>query len=267
MKLDSKKFLLTGASGGLGSEIALQLHLTGVELILVGRKTKTLEGIAKQLNNHGGAAVTYFAADISKKAEREKLIEFCKQNHTDLDGLINNAGTNEFALLCDSDGEQYADILATNLSAPIHLSHQLLPLLQNRKNAAIVNVGSTLGSIGFPGYSVYCASKFGLRGFTEALRRELFGSSIQVLYFAPRSINTSMNSQQVDAMNSELGSKSDEPKMVAKQLVDALKIGHRNQLFVGWPEKLFARLNSILPGLVDGALKKQLAIVKKYSAK
>ena len=266
MKLANKKILLTGGSGGLGTEIASQLHRSGAKLILVGRNSKALEKLAILLNRGDETTVEFFVADISSKVEREKLINFCRTNHRDLDGIINNAGINEFALLSDSDGEQYFDIMETNLSAPIHLIHQLLPLLKNREQAVIANIGSTLGSIGFPGYSVYCASKFGMRGFTEALRRELSDTRIQVLYFAPRAINTSMNSQKVDAMNNELGSKSDCPTTVAKQLIDALINDKKKQFFVGWPEKFFAKLNSIMPGIVDGAMKKQLTIVKKYSA-
>lgn len=265
MNLDNKNILLTGACGGLGAELARQLHQSGANLILVGRNLEALETLKAELNQYDSATSVCITADISNLAGREKLINYCNTEHSDLDILINNAGVNEFALLADSDGKAYTNILETNLTAPIHLIHQLLPLLKARKEAAIVNVGSTFGNIGFPGYSVYSASKFGLRGFTEALRRELVDDNFQVLYFAPRAIQTKMNSEVANEMNHELGSKSDRPEDVAKQLVQALIKGKAKQSFVGWPEKFFVRLNSLLPSIVDGAMKKQLSTIKKYS--
>ncbi len=265
MNLENKNILLTGACGGLGVELARQLHQAGANLILVGRNSKALERLKVLLNQYDGATSHCVNADISNIAGREALIDYCRLHHPDLDIVINNAGVIEFSLLADSDGKAYDSIIETNLTAPIHLIHQLLPLLKARKEAAIVNVGSAFGNIGFPGYSVYSASKFGLRGFTETLRRELFDDNFQVLYFAPRAIQTKMNSDLVREMNHELGSKSDRPEDVANQLVQALINGKTKQSFVGWPEKFFARLNSILPGIVDGALKKQLSTVKKYS--
>jgi len=157
-------------------------------------------------------------------------------------------------------------MIEINLSAPIHITHQLLPQLQQRKSAIIVNVGSTLGNIGLAGYSVYCATKFGLRGFTEALRRELYGSNIAVLYFAPRGFDTGMNSESVEQMNQEMGSNSDTASLVVKQLIDAIKSDKVGQLFVGWPEKIIARLNGILPTILDYVLKNKLSTIKKYSA-
>jgi len=265
MNLENKNILLTGACGGLGTELARQLHRSGANLILVGRNSEALDRLKTELNQYDGSTSICVTADISKLAGREELIDYCKTHHADLDILINNAGVNEFALLADSDGKAYANILETNLTAPIHIIHQLLPLLKARKEAAIVNVGSTFGNIGFPGYSVYSATKFGLRGFTEALRRELVDDNFQVLYFAPRAIQTKMNSEVADEMNHQLGSKSDSPEDVAKQLVQALINGKTKQSFVGWPEKFFVRLNSLFPSIVDGAMKKQFSTVKKYS--
>ena len=112
-----------------------------------------------------------------------------------------------------------------------------------------VNIGSGFGSIGFAGYSGYSASKFALRGFTEALRRELADSSVRVGYLAPRATVTDMNSEQVVAMNKELGNKMDTPESVAEEFLSLLK-SDQTERYIGWPERFFVKLNSLLPGVV-----------------
>ncbi len=137
--------------------------------------------------------------------------------------------------------------------------------LKQQNDAFIVNVGSAFGSIGYPGYSGYCASKFGLRGFTEALRRELGATRVKVLYFAPRATNTAINSAAVVAMNQQLGNQMDSPELVAKALLQQLETA-QSRRFLGWPEQLFVRLNAIFPALVDKALQKKLAVIEKYAS-
>ncbi len=134
--------------------------------------------------------------------------------------MINNAGISQFALSAQQDYQQQLQI---NLLAPMQLCQLLLPQLQQQPEAVIVNVGSAFGSIGYPGFSGYCASKFGLRGFTEALKRELAASPVRVLYFAPRATDTSINSAAVVAMNQQLGTRMDSPEFVAAQLLAQLK--------------------------------------------
>ena len=127
-----------------------------------------------------------------------------------------------------------------------------------------VNLGSTFGSIGYPGFSAYCASKFALRGFSEALRRELADTRVKVLYFAPRATRTSMNAANVVAMNDELHQAMDEPQEVAQQLLQAIR-REDDEHYLGWPEKFFVRLNSLLPRVVDQALRKQLPIIQRFA--
>jgi len=138
-----------------------------------------------------------------------------------------------------------------------------MPLLERREQAAIVNMGSTFGSIGFPGFSAYSASKFGLRGYTETLRRELADSAIRVMYLAPRAVKTPINSTAVVEMNKALGNAMDEPEVVAKALI-ALLQKDKNCAYLGWPEKVFVRVNSLFPRLVDYALRGKLAIIRDY---
>ncbi|MFT5521428.1 MAG: short-subunit dehydrogenase [Enterobacterales bacterium] len=267
MSLKNKNIILTGATGGLGKEIAKQLITEGANLLLTGRHKDSLEKIKSELASLATVigTVNCFVCDISKSADQQSLFNHCQSIDFETDILINNAGVNEFSLLEDSDGSEFENIILTNLLAPISLTHTFLPILRERDEATIVNIGSILGSLGLPGYSVYSASKYGLRGFSEALRRELADTSVRVLYFAPRAINTKMNSSAVQKMNVELGSASDDSYTIAAELIKALANRNIKQKLIGGQERFFTRLNGLFPSLVDKALKSQLNIVKKYS--
>lgn len=259
MKLEGKLVLLTGASGGIGEALAQELAAQGAHLLLHGRRASALERLRKELP-HPERHQTVIA-DLGSPQERAKLLQHPALDEG-LDVLINNAGCNQFAWLEDQSSEQVERQLLLNVEAPIQLTRMLLPRL--RKPAVIMNVGSSFGAIGYAGYSVYCASKFALRGFSEALGRELEGTGIQVLHFAPRATRTRLNSEAAYEMNAELGTHTDSPQDVAEEAVIAL-YNETRRSWLGWPEKLFVRLNGLLPGLVDRALAKQKPIIERYA--
>ena len=118
---------------------------------------------------------------------------------------------------------------------------------------------------GYPGFTAYSATKFALRGFTEALRRELADSKIGVHYFAPRATKTGMNASAVDRMNAELKVAMDPPAQVAVAACAMLEAGKTGVCF-GWPEKLFVHINALLPGVVDGSLRRQLPVIRRHAA-
>ncbi len=259
-----KTVLVTGASGGIGSLVAEKLAQSGAEILLLGRDQRALEKVQAGIVNSGGKAQV-IAADLLQPADRQRVVDACSVLSNGLYGLINNAGMNRFAWLEDQAEEVLQAQIHLNLVAPILLTRALLPVLQKTKNAQILNVGSTLGSIGYPGYTVYCASKFGLRGFTEALRRELLDAGIRVQYFAPRATSTALNSVSATEMNYALGNAVDLPETVAAAIVEMFVGGTRKQVFWGWPEKLFVRVNAVLPNVVDQTLAKQLSVIKKHA--
>ncbi|MBL0455700.1 SDR family oxidoreductase [Aeromonas enteropelogenes] len=259
MQLEGKRVLLTGASGGIGEELAQELAAQGAHLLLNGRRGPALERLRKSLPHPELHQV--LIADLGSSQERARLLQHPLLEEG-IDVLINNAGCNQFAWLEDQSSEQVERQLRLNIEAPIQLTRTLLP--QMRKPGIIMNVGSSFGSIGYPGYSVYCASKFALRGFSEALGRELEGSGIKVLHFAPRATRTRLNSEAAYEMNAELGTHTDSPQEVAEEAVIAL-CNETRRRWLGWPEQLFVRLNALLPGIVDKALAKQLPIIERYA--
>jgi short-subunit dehydrogenase len=257
MNLKEKKIVLTGATGGIGEALATALTRAGASLIMVSRSSEKLDTLMARLPGIGHIPV---AADITTTSGRLAVIQAAG---TSLDGLVNNAGVNHFGLLQDQSEEQLRQMLEVNALAPILLTRSLLPILQ-QGDSIVVNVGSGFGSIGFAGYSGYSASKFALRGFTEALRRELADSSVNVMYLAPRATKTAMNPAHVVAMNEELGNAMDSPELVATELLALLKKGQGSR-FIGWPERFFAKLNGLFPSVVDSALAKQLPVIKRQA--
>jgi len=261
MQLNGARILLTGASGGLGRALAKTLAEAGASLLLVGRDQKKLAALAVNLAG-GGQAVATLAVDLNQPADVARLVEEAGRFQADV--LINNAGINAFGLFEQQDWARVADVLETNLAAPMRLTHALLSLLQSRERAAIVNIGSTFGSLPFPGFAAYSAAKAGMKGFSQALRRELADSRIEVIYVAPRAIDTPLNTPAVNALNADLGSRSDSPEAAARQIVAALAAG-RGETYLGFPERLFAWLNGCAPALIDRALKPKLAVVKRHA--
>ena len=124
-------------------------------------------------------------------------------------------------------------------------------------------IGSGFGSIGFGCYTSYSASKFGLRGFSEALRRELSETGINISYIAPRGIRTPMNSKDFYVVAKKIGFKFDEAEKVAQLTVNAIE-KNKKDYFIGFPEKLFVRINGLSPRQVDSGVEKQIRLLKHY---
>lgn len=256
----AKTILLSGATGGLGRALAMQLAQAGAKLLLTARSQPALAQLAEQLPGQHG----YFAADISRATERQALCDWAIGEG--VDGLINNAGCGLLALAGEQTEPELEQLLAVNLQVPIALCNTLLPTLKMRSEAVIINIGSILGSIGLPGSSLYGATKAGLQRYSEALRRELSDSRIAVFYCAPRAIATPLNSEASCAMNRQLGNAMDSPDQVAAAIIKRCQTPPRS-IYLGWPEKLFVRINALAPRLVDGALRKQLATIKRFAGR
>ena len=194
----------------------------------------------------------------------DRLVAAALRHFGHIDMLINCAGVQNFGLFADEAALDTIQLMQTNAIAPMNLTRAVLPSMLRRNQGWIVNVGSIFGSIGFPCFASYSASKFALRGFSEALRRELTGSGIGVTYVAPRFTRTAFNRGSVTRMANALGMNQDEPESVAARVVAAIERGRRNA-YLGWPEKLFVRINSLIPGLVDLPLRQQMAQMRPFA--
>jgi short-subunit dehydrogenase len=262
-KSEAKKAIITGASGGIGRAIAKQLHAAGYILFLHGRNQATLKALQSSLGNKHHLLV----GDLNDDDVQGQLISEAFTSGP-IDLLVNNAGVSGFSELADSPSEKLVNQVQTNLIAPMLFTQKFVQrsLAFAHRPCKIVNIGSAFGAIGYAGFSGYCASKFGLRGFTESLSRELADSTIKVCYFAPRATQTAINSDEVSELNAKLGNAVDTVDDVAKQFLQFLH-SNKTRKTLGWPEKLFVRLNGCLPEVVDKALRKQLATIHTYTHK
>lgn len=263
MRTQSIRALVTGGAGGIGGAVANELLERHASVLLVDRDAAALARAARRFVFHARRVGT-IAADLTSAGDRARVCSAAEAWQGGVNVLINNAGINHFRMFEDQPASDLDLAIAINVQAPIHLCHALLPHLRRQPEACILNTGSVFGAIGYPGYAVYSATKFALRGFTEALRREIADSNVRVRYVAPRATRTGINTSAVERMNAELGVAMDPPELVAKAVCDMLT-GGRFEAVIGWPEKLFARVNGLLPRVVDGALRKQLPVIRRYA--
>lgn len=256
--LQHKRIVVAGAAGGIGRCVARRLTGAGAALLLTDLNAAALQPLAAELHQ------PWIAVDLSQASERGRLAEYIESIWGAADGLANCAGVTAFGLQDAVTDAQVERIIQVNLTMPMLLIRRLLPLLEAGRDPVIVNLGSVFGHIGFPGFAAYSASKFGLHGFTEALRRELAGGPVRVAWLSPRATRTALNAGPVDALNAELRVRYDTPDAVAAAVCEALARPRRDRV-LGFPEKFFARLNQLLPSLVDRSLLRQLPVVRKYS--
>jgi len=256
MKAPDARVLLTGATGGIGRATAAALAEAGATLMLAGRSADTLAAHAAALRQHLGIPaqrLVWHAADLAQPDALAGLAAAARAWGANV--LVHNAGLPSFGALETLAPKDIAQVVQTNLLVPMLLTQALLPHLCSLPRAQVLCVGSALGRIGLPGYSVYSASKFGLRGFAEALRRELADSPVRVQYLGPRSTRTGFNSADAEHYNRATGTASDTPETVAAALLRMLE-DETAERFLGFPEKLAVRLNGLVPTLLDGSFDK-----------
>jgi len=254
MEAAQRHILLTGATGGIGAAIAKALAARGTRLTLVARNPERLQRLADSLAQLCSGVATV-AADLAAPGAAGGVVAHAAVAQGDIDVLVNCAGINDFGRFANAAPDRIEALIATNLLAPVQLTRAALPGMLTRGRGRIVNVGSVMGGVGFAGFGVYCATKFGLRGFSEALRRELRGSGVSVAYIAPRYTRTTLNTVAMDRMAQAVRMNTDTPETAASAIaaaVDGMKADH----VIGLVERLLVRMNGLLPGFVDISLAK-----------
>jgi uncharacterized oxidoreductase len=184
MELRGKLALVTGGSDGIGREIALQLQGAGADVIVTGRSAEKLRAMA-------ALGFGTIASDLATPAGVDAVVNGVTGKQLAL--LVNNAGIgSEYELDRPETLDNAAQCIRTNLDAPIALCTRLLPLLRAQPEAAIVNVTSGLAIAPRAGGSVYCATKAGLRSYTQAIRHLLKDSNVRVIEALPPVVETNM---------------------------------------------------------------------------
>ncbi|MDR9438140.1 MAG: SDR family oxidoreductase [Halomonas sp.] len=256
----AQRVLITGASGGIGQALVDEFAAAGAQLLVTGRRGEALDALVAR---HSGQ-VTAMTADLTRPEDRAALIGAAATAGCNM--LVNAAGMNRVGLFESCSDEEIDRLVTLNLTATLQLTRALMPMLLAARHGWVVNLGSTFGTIGYPGQVGYCATKFALRGFSQALRRELADTRVRVLHVSPRATRTAMNAPEVEAMNQALGNAMDAPARVASAVCRAIEHG-REETQLGGPERLFTGLNSLLPSLVDQALARQLPVIRRFVAR
>ena len=241
--MSGKTVLITGAGSGIGAALAFEADRLGHRLILVGRRAEALQETAGSLSQ----PPVIVAADLTTPEGRADVAAAVAE--TGLDILINNAGMVPSGPLGQISDADIADALALNITAPIALSRDLLPQLAAAPGGQLVNMGSVFGDIGFPFFALYSTTKFGLRGFSDAIRRELAPQGIAVTYIAPRATRTGAT-QNFNALIGPMSMTLDTPEAVARHAWRAITARKREQ-FPPSRERLFVALQRIAPRLID----------------
>src|SRR5450830_138198 len=258
MNLDGKHILLTGAGGGIGQPLAMALSAKGAKLVLVDRDQARVLALCETINQSGGVGgtggtaipiITDFQATETNQNPAQSVVAMACKALGGIDILINSAGILDFTLFEEQPFARISQMMHINAIVPIQLARALLPKLLTRNTGQIVNIGSIFGSIGFPHYATYSASKFA-------------DSNIIVTYIAPRAVKTPMNDQAA-AMLEATNTAMDEPHVVVAHIIKAIE-AEAQEYYIGQPESFFAWLNGVLPRLVNMGLKKQARIARKY---
>lgn len=237
---DDRHVLMTGGRGGIGRPLADRLLAAGASVTAIGR------GSGQDIDG-----VRYIRVDLAERLEVDALCEGLHAAPPDI--LINLAGVTAFCEYETQPVAQLEAMLQVNLLTPMRLAHAVLPGMLERGSGQIVNIGSVIGSIGLPHFAAYAATKSGLRGFSEALRREVAGRGVSVTHIAPRAVRTPMNHGAIDEFNQRVGTSQDRPEVVADRILRAI-VRDESNVTVGFPEKLFVKVNALWPRMVDGTV-------------
>lgn len=187
MNLTNKNAIVTGASGGLGTAISTALIKNGAKVYGLARNTKALNALQKNL----GAQFIPVSLDISDHKGVKDWVNktFSKNNIPDI--LVNNAGAGSFGKIDEMASEEWAAMINTNLNGLYYITSEVASLMKKKKEGShIINIGSILGSMGRAEAAAYCATKYGVQGFSDALFKELRFFNIKVTSFNPGSIDT-----------------------------------------------------------------------------
>lgn len=184
--------VVTGASGGIGAEIAKQLAQDGFSVALIyNRNAEKAQKTADEITLSGGSAKTY-KCDVRDSSEITSAIEAIERDFGEISVLVNNAGISEQKLLTDITDSDWENMISTNLSGAFYLCRAVLPYFVHRKSGRIINISSMWGETGGSCEVHYSAAKAGLIGLTKALAKEVAPSGITVNAVSPGVINTEM---------------------------------------------------------------------------
>jgi 3-oxoacyl-[acyl-carrier protein] reductase len=197
--IENQIAVITGAGRGIGRAIAIELGKLGAKVVLAARSRKELEATASVI----GEKASVMPTDVRKKDELQRLFDQVTTTVGQVDILVNAAGLGIFGPVVDFSDEDYEIIIETNLRGIFFACRFVLPSMIERKRGHIINIASIAGKVGSANRAVYCASKFGVVGFTESLAEEVRQYGIRASVICPGSTNTRFSSSETSGKSKE----------------------------------------------------------------
>jgi short-subunit dehydrogenase len=271
---DGKKVVITGAASGIGRALAVQLANQGATLALLD---KHREGLAETRALCPGSAPFIYDVDVSNHDGMEAVAAKVVHDMTEVDVLINNAGVSSSGNIHDLTEATLRWTMDINFWGTVHGTRAFLPVLLSRPESALVNVSSVYGLIGVPEQAAYCASKFAVRGFTEAVRQDLRGTGVTVTLVFPGGIRTaivksSRSDSKLSTEQAALLRQAFEASLhtSADQAARAILAGIRKRaarVLIGRDARAIDLLARYLPGSYDGAVARAADKLRKSVAR
>lgn len=190
-KLDGKVAIVTGASSGIGEATALALAAEGAKVALVARRADRLEKLVKRISESGGQALP-IVADVADDTQAHEMVQKAKEQFGRVDILVNNAGVMLNGPIEGADTEDWRRMVNTNVLGLMYATHAALPIMKAQGEGHIVNISSVAGRVAQAGSAVYNATKWGVGGFSEALRQEVHKDKIRVTIIEPGAVATEL---------------------------------------------------------------------------
>ncbi|MCB4757544.1 MAG: SDR family oxidoreductase [Elusimicrobia bacterium] len=251
MNPKDKVIAITGASTGIGRELALQLARQGNRVALAARRPVLLEDLKKEIEHLGGKALAV-PTDVSKRNEIVAFVQKIQNEWGRLDIFISNAGiTHPPRPLLELDESSVRQVMETNFMAAIYAVWAAAPVMEKQGGGQLVFVSSIVGKRGVAKNAVYCASKFALQGLTESIRMELKPKKIRVLTVCPPGVDTPFF--EVNHRSAERRYRLHPVQKIARMIIQAIDRGRREVLLTE-DAKIMHWLNVFFPGFLDWAV-------------
>ena len=244
----NKTALVTGASSGIGKEIAKKLAQEGCKLILVARSEAALNKLASEINTQYGTTTHVFIADLSKPDCGARLFEQLNASNLHVDILVNNAGFGTYGPFETISAQTEQDEIAVNISALVQLTHTFIPGMLNKGSGSVLNIASTAAFQPVPFLAVYAATKAFVLSFSEALWGEYQGRGIHIAALCPPAVATGFIDKLNDdsVKNTSVFSKTISAEHVALEAIKALRSAKPTHI-IGFKNWLLANSTRLAP--------------------